>query len=79
MRDIFAVPHFQHLVRTQERLQGKPVADPFVIAKAKLLKGCVVTEENRRPNAAKIPNVCDYFNIDCVNLEGFMEKENWIF
>ena len=32
--DIFAVPHFQAMVRQQERLQGKPVADPFVIAKA---------------------------------------------
>ena len=45
----------------QERLKGKPVADPFVIAKA------------------KIPNVCNHFGILCINLDGFMEKENWTF
>jgi len=76
---IFAVPHFQSLVRKQERLQGKPVADPFVIAKAKVLQGCVVTQESNKPNASQIPNVCQHFGIACLNLEGFMERENWIF
>jgi len=77
--EIFVVPHFQSLVRKQERLQGKPVADPFVIAKAKVLDGCVVTEEDKKPNASRIPNVCEHFDVDCLNLEGFMEKENWTF
>lgn len=76
---IFAVPHFQTLVRTQERLQGKPVADPFVIAKAKVLQGCVVTEEVFKPHGSRIPNVCRHFSISCLNLEGFMEQENWTF
>jgi Tfp pilus assembly protein PilP len=76
---IFAVPHFRSMVRTQERLQGKPVADPFVIAKAKVLAGCVVTEENYKPNSSKIPNVCEHFGIECLDLEGFMERENWLF
>jgi len=76
---IFRVPHFQALVRKQERLQGKPVADPFVIAKAKVIQGCVVMEEANKPNAARIPNVCAHFKIECLRLEGFMEKENWIF
>jgi len=77
--EIFAVSHFQSLVRKQERLQGKPVADPFVIAKAKVLGGCVVTEEDKKPNASRIPNVCEHFGVACLNLEGFMEKENWTF
>src|SRR3990172_5239821 len=77
--EIFKVPHFQSLVRKKERLQGKPVADPFVIAKAKVLKSCVITQESKKPNAAHIPNVCEYFSIDCLNLEGFMEREDWIF
>ena len=77
--EIFKVPHFQSLVRKKERLQGKPVADPFVIAKAKVLKGCVITQESKKPNAAHIPNVCEYFSIDCLNLEGFMEREDWTF
>ena len=77
--EIFAVSHFQSLVRKQERLQCKPVADPFVIAKAKVLVGCVVAEEDMKPNASRIPNVCEHFGIDCLNLEGFMERENWMF
>lgn len=76
---IFAVSHFQSLVRKQEQLQGKPVADPFVIAKAKLLPGCVVTEELLKPNSSRIPNICQHFGINCLNLEGFMEQENWTF
>jgi len=77
--EIFKVSHFQSLVRKKERLQGKPVADPFVIAKAKALKGCVITQESKKPNAVHIPNVCEYFSIDCLNLEGFMEREDWTF
>jgi hypothetical protein len=77
--DIFSIPHFQSLVRKQERLQGKPVADPFVIAKASVLSGCVVTEEDKKPNASRIPNVCEHFCVKCANLEGFMEMEDWTF
>ena len=76
---IFAVPHFQAMVRKQELLLGKPVADPFVIAKAKVTQACVVAEEEDRPNSAKIPNVCRHFGVDCLNLEGYMERENWTF
>ena len=52
-----------------------PVADPFVIALAKVRDGCVVTEETMRPNAAKVPNVCEHFGIEYTNVEGFMNKE----
>ncbi len=60
-------------------MQGKPVADPFVIAKANAIGGCVVTQEKFRKNAAKIPNICKHFEIRFTNLEGFMEKVDWIF
>ena len=76
---IFRVPHFQSLVREKERWSGKPVADPFVIAKASVLRGCVVTREIRKPNSSRIPNVCEHFGVDCSSLEGFMERESWIF
>ncbi len=76
---IFKVDHFQMLIRTEERLKGKPVADPFVIAKAKCIDGCVVSDELLKPNAAKIPNVCKHFGVAHLDLEGFMEKENWTF
>ncbi len=55
---IFSVTHFQNLVTKKQRLKGTSVADPFIIAAAKVKKGCVVTEEVFKPNAAKIPNVC---------------------
>ena len=77
--EIFQVRHFQAMIRKQERLKGKPVADPFVIARAKISGACVVTQEKNTEKASKIPNVCEYFKIPCINLEGFMEKENWTF
>ena len=76
---IFSVSHFQTLVREKDRLTGHLSADPFIIAKAEFIDGCVVTEEMLKPNAAKIPNVCEHFEIDCTNLQGFMEREGWTF
>ncbi|MEE9464199.1 MAG: PIN domain-containing protein [Candidatus Neomarinimicrobiota bacterium] len=76
---IFQVKHFQGMIRKKERLSGRPVADPFVIAKAKVSDSCVVTSEIWRENGAKIPNVCEYFQIPCKNFEEFMEQENWKF
>lgn len=80
VREIFSVRHFQAMIRKKRRLEGRPVADPFVIARAKCLEnGCVVTTERNTPNAAKIPNVCEYFGVDWTDLEGFMEREQWRF
>ena len=45
--EIFQVRHFQAMICKQERLKGKPVADPFVIARAKILRACVVTQEKK--------------------------------
>jgi len=77
--EIFRVQHFQAMIRKQQRLKGKPVADPFVIARARILDACVVTQEKNTENAAKIPNVCEHFGITRTDLKGFMEKENWTF
>jgi len=77
--EIFAVRHFQLLIRKKEILNGKPVADPFVIAKAKVGNGKIVTQEQLKKNSAKIPNVCAHFDIDYTDLEGFMEREGWQF
>jgi hypothetical protein len=76
---IFAVPHFQQIVSRQQRLKGNPVADPFVIAAARVCSGCVVTEEAKKPNAARIPNICEHFGISCNSIEGFLEAKGWKF
>lgn len=77
--EIFAIPHFQSLVSTERRLSGRPVADPFVIARARFVGGRVVTQEAHRPNSARIPNVCEHFGIPVCDLEGFMAFESWEF
>ena len=86
--DIFKIKHFRGLIGAQQRLKGMPVADPFVIACARINMATVVTEEGwdhgskpltLKPNAAKIPNVCDHFNIPCIDLEEFMHQQGWKF
>lgn len=79
VQEIFKVEHFQLIISRKNLLRGKPVADPFVIAKAKIIDGTVVTNEANKPNGAKIPNICERFNVKCINLEQFMEFEGWTF
>lgn len=79
VREIFRVKHFQAMIRRKEILNGKPVADPFVIARARVANALVVTQEQLKETAAKIPNVCEHFGIRYTDLEGFMERERWEF
>ncbi len=79
INEIFRVPHFLSLVGEYERLQARPVADPFVIACAQVHEGSVVTQEKSKPNAAKIPNVCDHFGVQCTDFEGFLTDMEWTF
>ncbi|WP_045726559.1 PIN domain-containing protein [Xanthomonas sp. GPE 39] len=76
---ILAISHFQALIGTKQQLNGTPVADPFVIALAKTQGATVVTEEELKPNAAKVPNVCQHFGVPCMNLEQFMQVQGWSF
>lgn len=76
---IFGVKHFQGNIETQKLLRGGKNADPFLIARAQYCKGTMLTMEQLKPNAAKIPNICDHFKIPCVDLERFMEIEGWTF
>ena len=71
--------HFRQIVDSKKRLQGGPCADPFIIARAKVEGRCVVTTEKGKKNAARIPNICKAYSIECTNLEGFMEREGWEF
>lgn len=79
IRELFVNPHFQGLVKHKTIVSGGPVADPFVIALAHNVSGCVITQEKEKPNAPCIPTICRNYHIPCVNLTGFMQKENWKF
>ena len=79
VNDIFSVPHFEASLPDRMRLGSTPFADPFVIAQAKAMNYCVVTQESEKPHAARIPNICGHFDVDWTNLQGFMERENWSF
>jgi hypothetical protein len=74
---IYSISHFQQNLDKKKILQGGYFADPLVIAKAWINNGTVVTEEDFRDNAAKIPNICQHFDIPRVDLEGFLILEKW--
>jgi hypothetical protein len=76
---IFRVPHFRQLIGEKQRLRGLPVADPFLVARGALEGACVVTEEALKPNAAKVPNVCEHFGVRSVNAQGFLTEMGWRF
>lgn len=61
---------------------GKSGGDPFVIAQAMVLgpSCCVVTEEDPgTEKSPKIPYVCRQEGIECLNLLGLIELEQWTF
>lgn len=76
---IFRVKHFQANIERQKLLRGGRGADPFLVARAHATGTCLVTMEQFRENAAKIPNICKHFGVVCVDLNGFMEREGWAF
>lgn len=56
---------------------NKSSADPFLIATAIHKAGTVVTEEDFSggPNRSKIPDVCKYYNVECINLLEMLRRE----
>jgi predicted nucleic acid-binding protein len=76
---IYSVPHFQANIERQKLIKGGRNADAFIVARAFAIGGTVVTMERLKPNAVKIPNICDHFKVPFLSLEGLMEKEGWVF
>jgi len=76
---IYAVKHFQQNIELKKILTGGKNADPFVVARAVAVEGAVLTMEQLKPNAAKIPNICDYFKLPCRDFRRFMMTEGWSF
>lgn len=61
---------------------GKSVADPWVIALAKVHHGIVVTEEGPSKNPGKkphIPDVCNSLKIECMSALEFIRAQKWVF
>ena len=79
VRRIYSVRHFQQNLDKKKLLVGGPFADPFLIASASVLRGTVVTEEELKKNGARIPNICEHFQVKWLSLEGFLCAEDWVF
>lgn len=79
IRDIYAVRHFQQNIEERKILKGGLNADTFIIAKAASIQGTVVTLEKAKKNGVRVPNICEHFKVPCMNLEEFMEAEDWSF
>ncbi|MGA2939207.1 MAG: PIN domain-containing protein [Syntrophobacteraceae bacterium] len=77
--DILSKKQYRRLVKRSNILRGLPVADPFIIAAAKVYHGCVVTQEIYKPDGARIPNACDELRIQCINVEQFLEYEGLVY
>jgi len=69
---------FKKIVDTRT---GKNAADPFVIATAMVLKCKVITQEGRTGshNRPKIPEICEHFNVPCINILELIQEQNWVF
>jgi hypothetical protein len=76
---IYSVAHFQANIEKQKLFKGGRNADAFIVARAYAIEGTVVTMERLKPNAVKVPNICQYFKVPYLDLEGFMESEGWEF
>lgn len=77
--NIFQVAHFRQMIGQKQQLKGLPVADPFLVARGATQDACVVTEEAMKPNAAKVPNVCEHFGVASTNVQGFLLEMGWRF
>ena len=85
VQKIFQNKHYQKLIKIRNIASGTPVADPFLIAKAKVIQGCLITEDGFfRDGRLKLGSpspafICKELGIECLNLTNFMKKERWSF
>lgn len=72
MREIFAHKKFREGIKERSLRQGSPEADAFLVAKAKILKGIVVTaESDSKPNSEKIPNIAVEMGVPYMKIDDF--------
>ncbi len=70
--DIFKNKKYQEGVKERSIRDGNPEADAFIVAKAKVLGGIVVTaESDEKPNSEKIPNICISEGVPYMKIDDF--------
>lgn len=73
IRELFLNPKFVENIHQKNILSNRPSADPYLVAKAKVLSAVVVTEEKYKPHSAQLPNLCESLNVKCIGYDDFME------
>jgi len=76
---LFAVPKYRELIGSIHALQGRPVADPYLLAAAYVGSHTIITEEKPKPNSSKIPTIAKQFGIPTTTMEEYMEAQGWEF
>ena len=61
--------------------RGKSEADPWVIALAMATPNAIVTtqESPGSETKPKIPDVCTYFDVECIKIVDLIKREDWVF
>lgn len=72
IQDIYKNINFRNNIKEKNILNGNPVADAFLVAKAKIENAILITSEKFSPNAAKIPNMCEKYDVKYINYEQFL-------
>lgn len=70
--DIFKNKKYQEGVKERSIRDGNPEADAFIVAKAKVLGGIVVTaESDEKPNSEKVPNIAVSQQVPYMKIDDF--------
>ncbi len=72
VQEIYKNINFQNNIKEKNILEGKPVADALLVAKAKTENAILITSENFSPNAAKVPNMCAKYGIKYIDYKQFL-------
>lgn len=71
LAQIFGFPKFREGIKEKSLREGTPEADAFLVAKAKIVGGILVTNEKYKDNSEKIPNICKAFNVPYIHKDTF--------
>ena len=72
LQEIFKNKKFREGIKEKSLREGSPEADAFLVAKAKYIKGIVVTaESDEKPNSEKIPNIAAALDVPYMKIDDF--------